>query len=110
MDRDFRRRLDVLGSNWNSGTAPTGFLDTATVDIAGSYGITVSTADKANSLTVTDAGATISINSNASLTFGGILTLSAGSVKLTGTLSGGTIVSNGGTIVWNGGTLSGGVL
>ena len=95
-----------LGSNWNTGTAPTAF-DTATVDIAGSYAITVSTADKASSLTVTDAGATISINSNASLTLGGILTLSAGSVKLTGTLSGGTIVSNGGTIVWNGGTLSG---
>ena len=41
------------------------------------------------------------------LTVTGILTLDAGSLNLSGTLSGGTIVSGGGTIVWSGGTLSG---
>ena len=94
------------GSNWSGGVAPTA-VDNATVDLTGSYSVTVSSADKVYSLAVTDPGATISINANANLAVAGILTLSAGSLNLSGALSGGTIVSGGGTIVWSGGTLSG---
>jgi fibronectin-binding autotransporter adhesin len=94
------------GSNWSGGVAPTA-VDDATVDLTGSYGITVSGADTVNSLLVTDPGATISISANGALAVTGTLNLNAGSLNLMGTLSGGTIVSNGGTIVLTGGTLSG---
>ena len=86
--------------------APTA-VDSATIDRTGSYSVTISGADTVGSLLVTDPGATVSINANANLAVTGTLTLSAGSLNLSGTLSGGTIVSSGGTIVWSGGTLSG---
>ena len=94
------------GSNWSTGVAPTA-VDSATIDRTGSYSVTISGADTVGSLLVTDPGATVSINANANLAVTGTLTLSAGSLNLSGTLSGGTIVSSGGTIVWSGGTLSG---
>ncbi len=94
------------GSNWSGAVAPTA-VDNATIDRTGSYSITVSSADNVSSLLVTDPGTAISINANASLAVAGVLTLNAGLLKLSGTISGGTIVSGGGTIVWNSGILSG---
>lgn len=93
-------------ADWAGGTVP-GAADDVFIDAAGTYNVTISTAQAAHSLMVNDATATVVDNST--LTIGTTLTLTAGTFTLNsgGTIVGGTLSATGGTYKWNGGTLSG---
>jgi hypothetical protein len=72
-----------VGTDWSYGSAPGSNID-AVADASGTYVVTITGADVANSLTITAAGAGIQDNSGGSLTLNGALTIDAGSFSLTG--------------------------
>jgi hypothetical protein len=94
-------------TNWSTGAVPTS-SSSVTVAVAGVYTIDITAAAAANSLTVTDASATI--DDTAALSVGSIFALTAGTFALGsgGEVVGGTItVGAGGGFQGSGGTLSG---
>ena len=117
------------GLYWTGGETP-GLSDDATIAATGTYTVTVSTADAANSLLLNAAGATLAISGGGALTIAAALDVTAGVIQLNsggrlnidstlqlaggtlqltsgGVISGGTLSADGGSFVWNGGTLSG---
>ena len=68
-----------LGSDWVGGVAPSA-NDDVVIDFAGTYQTVISTPAFAKSLTIADAGATVTDNSV--LTLGGALTVNAGTFQL----------------------------
>ena len=98
----------TTAGNWSGGVVPHAG-DAATINISGSYVVTISSAAAVYSLAVSDAGATVAINSGGTLTLAGSLTATAGTVELNsgGIITGGTLVASGGTFSWAGGTLDG---
>jgi hypothetical protein len=123
-----------LASDWTPAGGPPKSTDSATINGTATDTITVDTADVANSLTLSDANATLNDDgSSASLTIGGTLTMSngalnlgdggsltVGALKLSGgaltVYSGGqlnlngTLSQTGGTLTLDGGTISGGTI
>jgi hypothetical protein len=99
------------GGDWSTSTDWTpngvpGASDTATISLAGTYTVTVSSAPESiSSLLLNDANATLAISNT--LALGNTLTVNAGTLSLNngGTISGGTIVPSGGSELFNGGTL-----
>ena len=128
-----------LASDWTPASGPPTASDTATINGSATTTITVDTADVASSLTLSDANATLNDDgSSASLTIGGTLAMSngtlnisdaefgAGGVLTVGALNlsggaltidldgqlylGGTLNQTGGTLTLDGGTISGGTI
>ena len=94
-------------ANWSSATVPTSSV-AATIGLAGAYTVTITAPEAAQSLSVTDAGATVSDTST--LSIGTTLSMAAGVFQLGngGEVSGGTIsVASGADFQGDGGTLSG---
>ena len=94
-------------SDWNPAAVP-GAADAVTVGATGAaYTVTVTGPEAAKTLTIDSATATLDITS--SLTMGGALSVSAGTLQLDNgsTIHGGTLALGGGALVANGGTLSG---
>ena len=128
-----------LAGNWTPAGGPPTTSDAATINGTATDSITVDTADVANSLTLSDANATLDDDgASASLTIGGTLAMSAGALNIAtssvasgalavngalnlsgGTLNindggqlklGGTLSQTGGTLALNGGAISGGTI
>ena len=78
-------------SDWTGGEVP-GTSDNAVIDLAGTYTVTLSSAEAVNSLTLDDGGATLAINTEGALTIGSTLSVTAGIVQLAGgEISGGVL-------------------
>ncbi len=94
------------GSNWSTNAVPNSTSD-VTISVPGSFGVTISSPASAHSLKLSNAHAKIIDNS--SLRIGTTLDLAAGTFDLnsTGTITGGTIVSQGDAFVAYQGTLTG---
>lgn len=92
--------------NWAGSVLP-GSGDNVTIDLAGTYTVTLAGAQAAHALLLNDAGAIVA--DTGTLTLGGALTASAGVFALDagGVVAGGTLSASGGAFAWNGGTLSG---
>ena len=128
-----------LASDWTPAGGPPKSTNSATIDGTAATTITVDTADVAKSLTLSDANATLNDDGGASLTIGGTLTMSNGTLDLSPygpdggagvltvgalNLSGGALTINsggqlnlngtlsqtGGTLTLQGGTISGGTI
>ena len=105
-----------VATNWSAGAAPS-LLDSATISALGSYTVTISGIDVANSLSF-DAPQASLVEKAAELIMVGALTVKFGSVSFTTTnimgsvaLSGGVITfSNGGALGTGGVAMSGGEL
>src|SRR6185312_11399998 len=99
-------------ADWSTGIVP-GATDDVLISLAGGYTIGYALAGQTiASLTMSDPGATLALNSGR-LTVSGTIGLNAGTLALNGTaggpgvvLSGGTVIANGGTPVFNNGTLA----
>ena len=92
--------------DWAGGMVP-GAADDVTIDASGVYGVTISSADAAHSLTLNDPTATLSILNGGTLTLGTTLTANFGTVDLYGgVIAGGTLAATGGKFLWDG-TVSG---
>jgi hypothetical protein len=97
----------TTASDWTGGVVP-GAGDDVTIDAEGAYGVTISSAAAADSLTLNDASATLLVNQHGTFSVGSSVALSAGTLELDGgRINGGTIASTGGTFDWVGGELSG---
>jgi hypothetical protein len=96
----------TTAADWTGGVVP-GAGDDVTIAAAGTYTVTISTADEAHSLTLDDAKATVS--DTGTLTLGTKLTLTAGTFALdsAGMIVGGTLSATGGVFAWDGGALAG---
>ena len=80
-----------------------GAADDVTIDASGVYGVTISSADAAHSLTLNDPTATLSIVNGGTLTIGTTLTANFGTVDLYGgVIAGGTLSATGGKFLWDG--------
>ncbi len=90
-------------ANWMPNGVP-GSTDTALVNLAGSYGITLDVSS-IGSLTLDAPGVTITPST--ALTLAGVLDVQAGTFTVSNTITGGTIRPDGGTIDYAGGTLDG---
>jgi hypothetical protein len=125
-----------LASDWRPAGGPPKSTDSATINGSATDTITVDTADVANSLTLSDANATLNdVGPSASLTIGGVLKVRNGTLYISGdqgglltvgalNLSGGalnigsngelklngTLTQTGGTLTLYGGTISGGTI
>ena len=78
----------VSASDWNFVSPPTSANPTV-IDASGTYTVTISSADVAQSLTINDSGATVMDENGGSLTLGGALTVDAGVFEFAGgTLAG----------------------
>ena len=78
----------VSASDWNFVSPPTSANPTV-IDASGTYTVTISSADVAQSLTIDDFGATVMDENGGSLTLGGALTVDAGVFEFAGgTLAG----------------------
>ncbi len=125
-------------SDWTPSGGPPTASDSATINGSATDAVTVDTADVADSLTLSDANATLNDDgASASLTIGGTLTMSNGTLNLSDpnggggsltvgalNLSGGamnidsggqldlngTLSQTGGTLTLEGGTISGGTI
>ena len=71
------------GLDWSTGSPPTTGTD-AVIDASGTYAVTITSADVAQSLTIDAAGATVSDESGGSLALGGALAIAAGEFDLAG--------------------------
>jgi hypothetical protein len=79
-------------SNWTPAGGPPTASDAATIDGSGTYTVTVRKADVADSLTLSDANATLNVGGpRASLTIGGALTISDGTLNVSPYLHGGSL-------------------
>lgn len=86
-----------VGGNWNP-AGPPGAADSATIDLAGAYTVTLSDDRSITNLTLNNATATLS-HSSGTLTLGGTITLTSGLYTLgSAVISGGSITSGGGTL------------
>src|SRR6185437_14682657 len=72
----------TTGSDWSTDSAPATGTD-AVIDAGGTYTVTITSADVAQSLTINAADATVSDQSGGSLALGGALTVAAGEFDLT---------------------------
>ncbi len=89
-------------ADWAGGIVP-GAADDVTIDASGVYGVTISSADAAHSLTLNDPTATLSIVNGGTLTLGTTLTANFGTVDLYGgVIAGGTLSATGGKFLWDG--------
>jgi probable HAF family extracellular repeat protein len=88
----------VSTSDWNFTSPPNSNVDTV-IDANGTYTVTITSADTAESLTVNDADATVLDENGGSLALNGPLTIDAGTFQLSGSgmLSGETAITNAGT-------------
>ena len=77
----------TTAADWSTGAVP-GSADDATISVAGTYQVTIDSADAAHSVTLNNKSATLAINSGGTLTLGTTLVNTAGIVQLNG---GGTI-------------------
>jgi fibronectin-binding autotransporter adhesin len=95
----------TTASNWNPAQVP-GSADDVTIAATGaSYQVLLSDVPNlaAHSLTLDSATARLVVETT--LTMGGPLTIDAGTLRLIGAISGGSIVANGGTLLSDGGIL-----
>ncbi len=85
-------------SDWNFTSPPNINVDTVIDAPAGTYTVTITSADTAKSLTVNDVNATVLDENGGSLTLNGSLTIDAGTFELSGSgaLSGETSITNAG--------------
>src|SRR5579872_1636573 len=92
------------GTNWTGSTAP-GPGDDAFITTPGTYTVTIDIADSANTATLDDPFATVSITATGQLLLDNasapVLALQAGTLALAGTLTGDTIVNTGGALEMN---------
>jgi hypothetical protein len=102
-----------LASDWTPAGGPPKSTDSATINGSATDTITVDTADVANSLTLSDANATLNDDgSSASLTIGGTLTMSNGTLNISPDDDGGVLtvgalnLSGGALTVYSGGQLN----
>jgi autotransporter-associated beta strand protein len=84
-------------TKWNTGLVPTA-ADDATINNAGIFTVSVTTADVANSLTFDAANATLSESTTGSLNIGGAFDLEAGTVVLRHANSFGAVTVTGGVL------------
>lgn len=85
--------------SWTPAGGPPGLNDNATVNIAGTYTVTLNTNQSVHDLTLNNATATLSQTGAKTLTVGGTVALAAGKYILNdGTISGGSITSAGGLL------------
>ncbi len=95
-------------SNWTGGVPDASTAD-AIVDVAGNFTVSLGVNSfVVDSLVLNDAGATLLVDGH--LALAGItkqLDLTAGTMRVTGTLSGGTVMAAGGTLGSSGGLLDG---
>ena len=94
-------------ADWNPASVP-GSADAVTIALnTAAYTVTVTSAEAAKTLTLSASKATLDVE--ATLTMGGLLTLGAGTLQLDGggMIKGGTIAATGGTLAAQGGTLDG---
>jgi phage baseplate assembly protein gpV len=89
-----------LASYWTPSGVPTA-SDSATINGSTTTTITVDTADVADSLTLSNPNATLTLNDDGSLTIGGTLTMSNGSLNDAGVLSVGALNLSGGALTIN---------
>ncbi len=96
----------ATAANWSLGVTP-GATDTAIIDAAGIYQVTLATLASLSSLQLLGTGA--SLLDTGTLDITGALALAAGQFTLAGggVVAGGTLSAAGGTFDWAGGTLSG---
>jgi hypothetical protein len=81
-----------LGSNWTPAGGPPTASDSATINGSATTTVTVDSADVADSLTLSDANATLNdAGAAASLTIGGALTMSAGTLNISPNKDGGVL-------------------
>lgn len=92
-------------ANWSTGLAPT-LSNDATVAAVGTYTVSLSSDDAANSLTIDAAGATVAETTGGTLTLNGTLDVEAGRLLFTTTDPAGGSVLQGGTISVTGGTVA----
>jgi fibronectin-binding autotransporter adhesin len=92
-------------SDW-SGGVPNSSSDDAVIAQSGTYTVTIGSGESftVGSITLNDANATLKIGGK--LDLANTLTLTAGTLNLTGTIDGGTIDTAGGTLNADGGTLA----
>jgi len=98
-----------VSSDWStsadwSPAGPPGAGDTALIDVAGTYTITISTAEPANAVTLDATNATLDLESGGTLTLSGTnptLAVLAGTLDLAGTLVGGTVQAAGGSVIFD---------
>jgi fibronectin-binding autotransporter adhesin len=89
-------------SDWTPSGGPPKSTDSATINGSATTTVTVDTADVAQSLTLSDANATLNDDSGASLTIGGTLAMSNGTLNDTGTLTFGALTLSGGALTIDG--------
>ncbi len=91
------------GGNWGPNGVP-GAADTALIQLAGQYAISLDVTE-IGSLTLDAAGVTLTPSTT--LKLDGNLDVKAGTLTVSQTIQGGTLVADGGTIDYAGGTLDG---
>jgi len=99
----------TTAADWSTGVAPTSSND-ATIAVAGTYTVTISSAVAAKSLTINDANATVADSSGGTLSIATTLAVTAGTFSLgsESEIVGGTISTGpSGTFSVQGGALSG---
>src|SRR5262245_53151609 len=85
------------GGNWNPGGPPVA-ADNATIDLAGTYTVTLNDSRAITNLTLNNSTATLS-HTAGTFTVGGTIALTSGTYSLNGgTISGGSITSAGGLL------------
>jgi hypothetical protein len=98
--------------NWNNpadwlGGVPNSSTTDVVISIAGKYTVDLGSGETYAVHNVTLNNATATLQIDGTLNLAGAMTLTAGTLTLDGTISGGTIVAGGGTTTFAGGTLSG---
>jgi autotransporter-associated beta strand protein len=98
-----------VATNWSTNTVPTS-LDTVTISASGPYIVTISSADRANTLTFNGSSAALFENAG-SLTMAGALTVNSGFVSLNEANTIGSVALSGGELAFgNGGALGAGIV
>jgi hypothetical protein len=69
------------GSDWSTGSPPTAY-DTATIAAPGTYTVTINSSVAADSLTINDAGATVTDTNGGTLAITNSLAITAGTFSL----------------------------
>ncbi len=93
---------------WSGGVVP-GASDDAVIQGSANYTVTVTKAEAADSLTVNNPSALVSISTGGALSLGSGIDLESGDLRLSqgGVISGGTLSSSGGAFQFKGGALEG---
>ena len=93
-------------TNWGPSQVVPGENDTALISVPGTYTVTMGSLEEANSVTMSDPAATLSISASGEYA-GNLITLNAGTLAFAGTILGATVVANGGAFAPTSGTLDG---